>query len=128
MQFYPTPRRGLFSAAALTLVVCLAVITHFTTKSSQAAALQGAGLWQDVSADELNALTGERWVSPLTFRGLRLNRDALAQLLALAPLEGTPAVQTKQVVISIPLPDGRLGRFRFVESPIMAAELAAQFP
>jgi hypothetical protein len=59
---------------------------------------------------------------------LRLNKPALDRLLAGAPLENTPAAAGANVIINLPLPDGRFGRFRVEESPMLAPELAAAFP
>jgi hypothetical protein len=59
---------------------------------------------------------------------LRLNKPALDTLLAGAPLENTPAAAGANVIISLPLPDGRFSRFRVEESPVLAPELAAAFP
>jgi hypothetical protein len=90
-------------------------------------AAQSANLWYDVSEKTITA-PGERVIIPEHYRTLALNEPALRQLLATAPLEGTPAAQYVAPVISLPLPDGSFGRFRFVESPIMASALAAKFP
>ena len=67
-------------------------------------------------------------VLPVQFRTVRLDQAALLALLAQAPLEGTPAAATGAVTLALPLPDGSFGRFRLVESPIMAPALAARFP
>ncbi len=125
MPFFP--RTLLWVAVMVLALILAALIHHFTTQTSLAAA-QGEPLWQDVTNATLNSVSGERWVQPLAYRGLRLNQNALAQLLAQAPLEGTAAAQDKQFIIPLPLPAGGLGRFRFVEAPIMAPELAAKFP
>jgi hypothetical protein len=48
--------------------------------------------------------------------------------LGRAPKESSQAVASSDSVISLPLPDGTLARFRFVESPVMHPALAARFP
>ena len=130
MNFVHPRAMKLLWLALLLLVSVFAIFFRFSTDSGLAASWQGneTTLWQDVAQAELNGVSGERWVQPLAARGVRLNRTALAQLLATAPVERTPAAQEKQVVISIPMPDGRMGRFRFVESSIMEPGLAMQFP
>lgn len=128
MTIFPRTSRTFVWASGLALALVLSALIHsFATQPSLAAA-QSEPLWQDVSQTALNSVSGERWVQPLTYRGLRLNQTALTKLLVKAPLERTAAAQTQPVIISIPLPDGSQGRFRFVESPIMAPELAAKFP
>ena len=90
-------------------------------------AAQTSVLWYDVREQNI-AVSGTRDIIPDRYRMLRLNELALRQLLATAPLEGTPAAHSTAPIIELPLPDGSFGRFRFVESPIMEPELAAKFP
>ncbi len=56
-----------------------------------------------------------------------LNEIELRKLLRAAPLEFTEAARETRVVVTLPMPDGTVARFRVVESPVMAASLAAQF-
>ncbi len=57
-----------------------------------------------------------------------LSESNLRSELSNAPLEFTEEARNSDVVISLPRPDGSLERFTVYASPIMAAELAAQFP
>ena len=84
-------------------------------------------LWRDVSERSFTP-AGERWIVPQQYRLVALNVDALQAVLAAAPLEGTPAAAESEVVLALPLPEGGYGRFRIVQSPVMAPELAAKFP
>ena len=59
---------------------------------------------------------------------MRLEKSALMNLLAHAPLEFTAAARTNPVELTLPLPDGKFGRFRIVESPMLEPCFAAQFP
>jgi uncharacterized repeat protein (TIGR01451 family) len=70
----------------------------------------------------------DAWVQPKVFRAYELDPAQLRPLLAGAPHESSQAVAQSDAIISLPLPDGTFGRFRFVESPVMAPELAAKFP
>jgi hypothetical protein len=130
MRFIQQRAGKLALSAGLFFVLGLLWLVRYSAVPSQAAGLQGSGdaLWQTVSAAELNGLSSERWVRPLSARGLRLNRTALIELLAQAPLERSNEAQERQVIIPIPLPDGSTGRFRFVEAPIMEPGLTALFP
>lgn len=92
-----------------------------------ASAQPAAAIWSDAEERAL-VPAGERWIIPQSYRTLALNVPALQETLAAAPLEGTPAAADSAVVLALPLPDGGYGRFRIVQSPVMAPELAAQFP
>ncbi|HEX5041684.1 MAG TPA: M12 family metallo-peptidase [Candidatus Polarisedimenticolaceae bacterium] len=57
----------------------------------------------------------------------RLDRDALAGKLAGTPREFTEAATEKEVVISLPRPDGTSTRFRVQESPVLGPALTAKY-
>jgi hypothetical protein len=86
-----------------------------------------ADMWQYIDDADLRAVS-ERTIIPNAYRTLRLDMDALKQLLAGAPMEFTERARSSAVEISLPMPDGRMVRFKAVESPIMEPELAAAFP
>src|SRR5205807_5978282 len=65
------------------------------------------------------------WPSRRTFR---LNRGTLSRTLEQAPMEFTGAAKNSPIMMSLPMPDGQFARFSVVESPIMAPELAAEYP
>lgn len=104
------------SWAAACVAVCLA---------PAAWAVGGApdGAWQP--AEPMVIPPGEAWVTPVAGRSFLLDPGVMRARLARAPREfagGEP------VEIQLPLPDGTLARFRVVDSPILAPELAALFP
>jgi subtilisin-like proprotein convertase family protein len=85
------------------------------------------GLWQQIDKSGVNAKTAQA-NKPRAFGAASLDKTALSQLLARAPMEFTAAAKGAEVVMTLPMPDGSFARFRVEESPIMAAELAAKFP
>ena len=95
--------------------------------AEQPPAPSGTEIWVDVPETSFRP-RGERLIVPDRYRTLALNEPALQALLATAPLEGDQAARTGPVILALPLPDGTFGRFQIVESPIMAPELAAEFP
>ena len=85
------------------------------------------GLWRDVDEATLDE-SQERLIVPLRYRTVTVDEAALARTLAAAPLEGSAQSLAVDTVMTLPLPDGGCGRFRVVESPIMAPGLADRFP
>jgi uncharacterized repeat protein (TIGR01451 family) len=95
--------------------------------ASQANAQRPDEVWSRLEPAALNRPDKQPWVQPAVHRAVRLNPALLRAQLAAAPLERTPAaVNPAQIVL--PLPEGGFVRFRVVESPVMAPELAARFP
>jgi hypothetical protein len=92
-----------------------------TAKASQ------NSLWQPLD-DSANASQLTQETLPRSYATKALNRDALTQVLNQAPMEFTEAAQSKPVILTLPMPDGSLARFRIEESPILEAALAAQYP
>ncbi|PYS61486.1 MAG: hypothetical protein DMF74_16285 [Acidobacteria bacterium] len=62
------------------------------------------------------------------YRALSLNEIAQREVLRQVPMELTKEARQTQVIMSLPMPDGSLARFRIEESPVMASRLAALFP
>ncbi len=83
--------------------------------------------WDDVN-EEAFMSKGERVIQPEKYRTLRLEEQVIRQQLATAPLEGTMRVAQSPTIIELPMPDGEFARFQIIESPIMAAPLAAKYP
>lgn len=93
----------------------------------QAQSTSDDGIWSDLVESSV-ANQNERQIIPQKYRLVALDLAALQAQLAQAPQENSEAARNTARLISLPLPDGTFGRFRIVESPIMAPELAAQFP
>ncbi|HSN75171.1 MAG TPA: zinc-dependent metalloprotease family protein [Anaerolineae bacterium] len=121
------PLRPARLLTVLTLLAILATSALPVLAGPTLPAQPAAVLWNDVDERTFTP-AGERWIVPQQYRVVELNVAALQDLLAAAPLEGTPAAAESDVVLALPLPEGGYGRFRIVESPVMAPELAAQFP
>ncbi|NOT58846.1 MAG: hypothetical protein HOP19_01340, partial [Acidobacteria bacterium] len=134
MRFLHTFRRlsawpgfRLSSCLLLGLLGCLAFQSG---SSARRAAAQSSpdGIWVSLSQDgtsgslsrkPLNVAAGHR------FHRVTLQRRALLQQLAQAPLENTKGTRP---VMSLPQPDGSFARFAIEESPNMEPALAARYP
>lgn len=65
----------------------LAILLLFLTPLG---AFAQSAIWEDVKPNSI-ALSGPRRIVPKSYRTVRLNKDALMQLLAQAPMEFTEA-------------------------------------
>ena len=95
--------------------------------SLRAAQLAGAGIWQTASEQSIPGASRRSNIGG-QYAVVRLDRSALDDQLARAPKEDDSSPSRQDVIIPLPLPDGRFGRFEIQESPILVPELAAAFP
>ena len=117
---------------AIPTVMLFLLMTVFLLVAASAAAGPAAqtsedGIWYDVSESSFEA-QGDRLIVPDRYRTIAADLEALSALLIQAPLEYTPEADSTTVLLSLPLPDGRFENFRVYNSPVMARELAAEFP
>lgn len=88
---------------------------------------QKLSFWSEVKGK----LPGSRIIGPMTpenFRIFRLDRIALDAKIADAPLEFTDDALSRTTILEVPMPDGKISRFRIELSPMLAPHIAAQFP
>lgn len=85
-------------------------------------------LWQKLDKGLFAQHLDDQVIRPKHYQLLSLDKPTIKQILRKAPLEGTAATQQLPLIMTLPLPDGRFGRFRVEEAPIMEAGLAAEFP
>jgi hypothetical protein len=83
--------------------------------------------WSPITESNIKAI-GKRQIIPQKYLTIQLNGSELKNQLLTAPHEKNVTVDASSCVVSIPLPNGTLQRFRVVESPIMEDGLALQFP
>ncbi|RZK98762.1 MAG: hypothetical protein EOO62_25910, partial [Hymenobacter sp.] len=86
-----------------------------------------AGFFADDAGARRAAATSPTAAALTDSRALTLDEPGLRAALATAPLESKGSA-AKPLVLTLPLPDGSSARFAVREAPIMAPELAAQFP
>ena len=86
-------------------------------------ALAQRALWAETSA---TAVPRQRAANLRSFRSVTFQLNAVRSVLRAAPAENSPAEVGP--VLTLPLPDGRAGRFRVVAVPVMAPALAARYP
>jgi uncharacterized repeat protein (TIGR01451 family) len=109
------------------LLLCFLLGIVAMAFSPQLLAQRPDEIWSRLEGAALNRPGKPPWVQPAIHRPVRLNKGLLRAQLNNAPLERTPAAATP-AEITLPLPEGGFARFRVVEAPVMAPELAAKFP
>ncbi|MBK8498733.1 MAG: hypothetical protein IPL52_07940 [Flavobacteriales bacterium] len=84
--------------------------------------------WTDISEREVvNA--GERRIVPDAYRIVRINGTQLSDRLEGAESGTIPEMALKaDRIIALPMPDGTVQRYRFMESPVMHPDLQEQLP
>ncbi|MDU0370409.1 reprolysin-like metallopeptidase [Hymenobacter endophyticus] len=98
----------------------LTSLSTFTTASAQRV------LWADAQQVPTAARAATQPLSH--FRAVTFQLDAVRAALSAAPTERGGAARASATVISLPLPNGTSQRFRVVQVPVMAPELAARYP
>lgn len=117
-------------AGVFTIWTVLTVLAA-TARAQQAipgGARSADGLWSAASDAQLPAVQRRRDLDG-PYAVVQLNRAALDIRLAAAPLEAAVnRAAGPDVIVTLPLPDGRFSRFRVEESPILDPALGARFP
>jgi hypothetical protein len=84
------------------------------------------GVWTRVGSAELQ-LRNEPgltpWIQPQRYKAVRLSAVPLAGILDQAPVELSGDAERRQVVLTLPTPDGRFEAFEIVVSSVMEPEL-----
>ncbi len=83
--------------------------------------------WSPISESAINQ-SGKRQIVPNKYLAFQLNGNDLQTQLLTAPHESNVRINQSTCIITLPLPNGTLQKFKVVESPIMEDGLAAQFP
>ncbi|MFN0203453.1 MAG: reprolysin-like metallopeptidase [Bacteroidia bacterium] len=94
-------------------------------------AQQSANLWRDVSEVKYSHLQNDRVIIPSEYRLVSLDLNALQAIQQTTPMEaivGYGLVAKSSQTIELPFPDGSNHLFKLVESPILGAKAASQFP
>ncbi|HMN88541.1 MAG TPA: M12 family metallo-peptidase [Saprospiraceae bacterium] len=85
--------------------------------------------WKPTAEDQIVRELGTKPDFELRhYRTLGIDLQALRASLRQAPMEFSAAARTAPLLLQMPLPDGGSELMEVVESPVMEAELAAQYP
>ncbi|MEM7030813.1 MAG: reprolysin-like metallopeptidase, partial [Chloroflexota bacterium] len=100
-----------------------------TPEPSPVAAMNNS-IWQDVDETLIHQRGGGsiRMIIPKKYRVVTADMTQLDQRLAQAPFEGTTAARNVQIILPIPLPDGRIQRFHIEEYGLLDTAFAKKRP
>ena len=85
-------------------------------------------IWSDMPESGIPT-SGERRIQPAVYRAVKLDVLALKDLLSVAPERFSAGAESGDwPVLSLPLPDGGIGRFQLEETPVMHPDLQAKYP
>ena len=109
---------------SLFTVVTVLFIAIFLQAGSNASYAQGS-YWTDINvrSDE-----GSPTIQPSVYRTVGIDIETIRQVLDSAPLEKDASARNSSAIIELPMPDGTMELFSFVNSPVMAPELASKYP
>jgi hypothetical protein len=107
--------------------VGLFILAFATGGNRLVATVSPDAVWEVVPESSTNAARTPAQ-GPDSSRVLRLNKEALRQLLARTPMERSGDLRNSPAILSLPMPDGSYQSFRIEESPVMDAKLVARYP
>ncbi|MCC6723193.1 MAG: propanediol utilization protein, partial [Saprospiraceae bacterium] len=98
--------------------------------SSQAifAQVKSTNPWKIVPETVMASKSQSRQIHPTKYQTATLDVPMMKSVLSQAPLWQTAAAESKEVILTLPMPDGKTERFRIVEAPVMHPDLQAQYP
>jgi hypothetical protein len=95
--------------------------------TAPAALAASSPFWRQINDSDISRRPMNRTPVPTNYAAFAINKQAVLQALDAAPLEFTTTDQSG-AIIELPMPDGSMGRFRIVRSPIAEAGLIAKYP
>lgn len=106
-----------------TLLLSLSLLFAFSINSQN----NSDNFWSPINQSSIRS-AGKRQIIPQKCVAFELIGNELKTKLLSAPNEANFRINESTCIISLPLPNGNIEKFRVVESPIMEPGLAAQFP
>lgn len=106
-----------FAVIALTVLSSIAV---FAGSSD--------GVWSPIDDSQLRTDGRERLVVPSAYGAFRLDAKAIDRILRDAPRDTGSDARTREVILTLPMPDGSFERFRIEQSLVIEEGLAAKYP
>lgn len=83
-------------------------------------------LWKSINEKEIH-VTGQRDIVPNVYKTYHLDINQLKNILASAPLDKNVSAENSNIIVSLPMPNGEIQRFKIAESPVMEEALQNSF-
>ncbi|MFO0321120.1 MAG: reprolysin-like metallopeptidase [Bacteroidota bacterium] len=83
--------------------------------------------WKEIKESKIK-LVGKREIIPLSYKTFHLDMPLLKQLLLNAPTDKHVVISNSTIVLTLPMPNGKIHQFKVVESPVMEDVLQASYP
>lgn len=107
-------------------MVILAFSSTLLASGAYAQPASPDGVWREMSAPA-PTISSDPW--PLaSYRVFEIDTGALSDILVRAPREHTAAAEAAEILLTLPMRDGTYSRFKILESPVFAPELARTHP
>lgn len=106
------------------VTILLAIATHSFSQNN---------FWSAADKSQLLLLKTDQELfkgsfQPTAYKLFNLNETALSATLKQSPRQADVAVAKSNFIISVPMADGTIQKFRITESPVMMPELQAKYP
>ncbi|MEO8648792.1 MAG: hypothetical protein ABI539_06465, partial [Acidobacteriota bacterium] len=107
------------------LIFVSIVVTAFVGASAQRGT---KALWTEIPPSQADNNLAEINSRPGAYRMFQMNGPAMESLLIDAPEEFSALADISQQIITLPMPDGSMGRFSIEHSLVVEPGLAAKYP
>lgn len=86
-----------------------------------------SALWKTINEKEIH-VTGKRDIVPNVYKTYHLDINQLKTILTNAPLDKYTSAENSSIIVTLPMPNGEVQKFKVVESPVMEEPLQMSFP
>src|ERR1700752_2465065 len=105
-------------------ITTLSCLLFFTASIK---AQNNSEVWKSISETEIH-VTGKRDIIPNAYETFHLDITKLKTILVNAPIDKQVSAENSNIIVSLPMPNGEIQKFKVVESPVMEESLQLSFP
>lgn len=86
-----------------------------------------AEVWKSIEEKQIH-VTGKRDIVPNAYKTFQVDLSKLKTILLNAPMDNQVSAENSNIIVSLPMPNGEVQKFKVVESPVMEESLQNSFP